>query len=44
MAKGSSIIVDTIYPQRLKHVPELKKMGAKIRPEKDMIVWTTPII
>ncbi len=38
MAKGSSIIVDTIYPQRLKHVPELKKMGAKIRPEKDMIV------
>ncbi|GAX04537.1 UDP-N-acetylglucosamine 1-carboxyvinyltransferase [Secundilactobacillus pentosiphilus] len=37
-AKGSSVIVDTIYPQRLKHVPELKKMGAKIRPEKDMIV------
>ncbi|MCH5463074.1 UDP-N-acetylglucosamine 1-carboxyvinyltransferase [Lactobacillus sp. LC28-10] len=37
-ASGSSIIVDTIYPQRLKHVPELKKMGAKIRPEKDMIV------
>ncbi|MFC6253067.1 UDP-N-acetylglucosamine 1-carboxyvinyltransferase [Secundilactobacillus hailunensis] len=38
MAKGSSVIVDTIYPQRLKHVPELKKMGAKIRPEKDMII------
>lgn len=37
-AAGSSVIVDTIYPQRLKHVPELKKMGAKIRPEKDMIV------
>ncbi|GAX02277.1 UDP-N-acetylglucosamine 1-carboxyvinyltransferase [Secundilactobacillus silagei] len=38
MAKGSSVIVDTIYPQRLKHVPELKKMGAKIRPEKDMVI------
>ncbi|GAX00319.1 UDP-N-acetylglucosamine 1-carboxyvinyltransferase [Secundilactobacillus mixtipabuli] len=37
-AAGSSVIVDTIYPQRLKHVPELKKMGARIRPEKDMIV------
>lgn len=37
-AEGSSVIVDTIYPQRLKHVPELQKMGAKIRPEKDMII------
>ncbi|KRK99177.1 UDP-N-acetylglucosamine 1-carboxyvinyltransferase [Secundilactobacillus odoratitofui DSM 19909 = JCM 15043] len=37
-AEGSSVIVDTIYPQRLKHVPELQKMGAKIRPEDDMIV------
>ncbi|WP_282803919.1 UDP-N-acetylglucosamine 1-carboxyvinyltransferase [Secundilactobacillus kimchicus] len=37
-ADGSSVIVDTIYPQRIKHVSELQKMGAHIRSENDMIV------
>lgn len=30
MADGESTIVDTIYPKRTKHVPELQKMGMKI--------------
>ncbi|CAI2631071.1 UDP-N-acetylglucosamine 1-carboxyvinyltransferase [Apilactobacillus apinorum] len=31
MAKGDSTIIDTIYPERTKHIEELKKMGAKIK-------------
>lgn len=37
-AQGSSIIVDTIYPQRVKHIFQLQKMGAKVRSENDMII------
>lgn len=29
-AKGSSTIIDTLYPQRTKHIPEMQKMGATI--------------
>ncbi|GAK47362.1 UDP-N-acetylglucosamine 1-carboxyvinyltransferase [Secundilactobacillus oryzae JCM 18671] len=37
-AKGSSMIVDTIYPKRVKHISQLQKMGANIRSEQNMIV------
>lgn len=30
---GRSTIVDTIYPQRVKHIAELNKMGAKVKSE-----------
>ena len=29
-ANGESVVVDTIYPKRVKHIPELQKMGMKI--------------
>ena len=29
-AAGVSTVVDTIYPKRVKHIPELQKMGMKI--------------
>ena len=29
-ADGESTVVDTIYPKRVKHIPELQKMGMKI--------------
>src|SRR5690554_3520939 len=32
-ANGVSILTDTIYPNRYKHIPELMRMGAKIRIE-----------
>lgn len=38
LAEGSSMIVDTIYPKRLKHISELQRMGANIRSEDNMIV------
>lgn len=38
MANGESIIKDTIYPKRVKHIPELVRMGAKARVESDTIV------
>ncbi len=38
LADGASIIVDTIYPERTKHIPELNRMGANIRLENNMIV------
>lgn len=37
-AQGEGTIIDTIYPKRVKHVPELARMGAKIRVESDMIL------
>lgn len=37
-AQGSSVVIDTIYPKRIMHIAELRKMGAKIRSERDMIV------
>lgn len=30
LAAGQSVVVDTIYPKRLKHIPELQKMGMQI--------------
>ncbi|MHA8110651.1 UDP-N-acetylglucosamine 1-carboxyvinyltransferase [Lactobacillaceae bacterium Melli_B4] len=42
-AKGDSIIVDTIYPERTRHIPELIKMGANIRiNEDDHIIIVSP--
>lgn len=37
-ADGESSISDTIYPKRVNHIPELNRMGAKIRVEGDMIL------
>lgn len=33
VAKGTSVIVENIFESRLKHIPELLRMGAKIRAE-----------
>lgn len=38
LADGESTIVDTIYPKRVNHVPELNRMGADARVEGDMIL------
>lgn len=38
LADGDSTIVDTIYPKRVKHIPELQKMGMKIEAHDGMIV------
>lgn len=37
-ARGVSVIVDTIYPQRIKHIPELQKMGLEVSTQKDVIL------
>ena len=37
-AAGESTIVDTIYPKRVKHIPELKKMGMDIEAQDGRIV------
>lgn len=37
-AQGESMIVDTIYPKRVKHIPELNRMGANARVESDVIL------
>lgn len=41
-AHGEGMIVDTIYPKRVKHIPELVRMGAKARVESDMILLEGP--
>lgn len=41
-AHGEGMIVDTIYPKRVKHIPELVRMGAKARLETDMILLEGP--
>ena len=38
LAEGDSTIVDTIYPKRVKHIPELQKMGMNIEAHDGMIV------
>lgn len=38
LAEGDSTVVDTIYPKRVKHIPELQKMGMKIDAHDGMIV------
>lgn len=37
-AAGESTIVDTIYPKRIKHIPELQKMGMDIEAQDGRIV------
>ncbi|MFD1430996.1 MULTISPECIES: UDP-N-acetylglucosamine 1-carboxyvinyltransferase [Lacticaseibacillus] len=37
-AEGEGIIVDTIYPKRVRHIPELERMGADITVENDVII------
>lgn len=37
-AQGESTIIDTIYPKRVNHIPELNRMGANIKVENDMIL------
>ncbi|MBD3949959.1 UDP-N-acetylglucosamine 1-carboxyvinyltransferase [Tuanshanicoccus lijuaniae] len=42
IAQGHGTIIDTIYPQRVKHIPELNRMGANIRVDGDMIRMEGP--
>lgn len=37
-AEGQGIISDTIYPKRIKHIPQLLKMGAEITNANDLII------
>lgn len=37
-ASGESVLIDTIYPKRINHIPELNRMGADIRVENDTIL------
>lgn len=37
-ASGESVLIDTIYPKRVNHIPELNRMGADIRVENDTIL------
>lgn len=41
-ASGTGTIMDTIYPKRVKHVPELMRMGAQAKVEGDTIRLTGP--
>lgn len=43
-AIGNGTIMDTIYPQRVKHIPELNRMGANIRVDGDIIRVEGPSI
>lgn len=36
-AHGKSTIIDTLYPERIKHIPEMKRMGGKIE-SKDGVI------
>lgn len=38
LAEEDSTVVDTIYPKRVKHIPELQKMGMNIESHDGMIV------
>ncbi|MGY3778469.1 UDP-N-acetylglucosamine 1-carboxyvinyltransferase [Isobaculum melis] len=40
--KGTGTIIDTIYPKRVKHIPELVRMGASARVENDIILFEGP--
>lgn len=37
-AHGEGFVIDTIYPKRIGHIPELNRMGADIRVENDVII------
>lgn len=41
-AHGEGTIMDTIYPQRVKHIPELNRMGANIKVDGDIIRISGP--
>lgn len=41
-AIGEGTIMDTIYPQRVKHIPELNRMGANIKVDGDIIRISGP--
>lgn len=41
-ASGSSEVVDTIYPQRINHIPELARMGAEVLVESNTILLKGP--
>ncbi|MBG9978089.1 UDP-N-acetylglucosamine 1-carboxyvinyltransferase [Ruoffia tabacinasalis] len=41
-AYGEGTIMDTIYPQRVKHIPELNRMGANIKVDGDIIRISGP--
>lgn len=41
-AIGEGTIMDTIYPQRVKHIPELNRMGADIKVDGDIIRVSGP--
>lgn len=41
-AHGTGTITDTIYPQRVKHIPELNRMGANIKVDGDIISFEGP--
>ncbi|WP_300561120.1 UDP-N-acetylglucosamine 1-carboxyvinyltransferase [Companilactobacillus sp.] len=36
-SKGEAMIIDTIYPKRIKHISQLQKMGGDISSENDLI-------
>ncbi|MBZ6527816.1 UDP-N-acetylglucosamine 1-carboxyvinyltransferase [Aerococcaceae bacterium DSM 111021] len=42
-AIGEGTIMDTIYPQRVKHIPELNRMGANIKVDGDIIRISGPL-
>lgn len=41
-AQGESMVMDTIYQQRINHIPELQRMGAEASVEGNMIVLNGP--
>ncbi|APT18242.1 UDP-N-acetylglucosamine 1-carboxyvinyltransferase [Amylolactobacillus amylotrophicus DSM 20534] len=36
--QGEGVIIDTIYPKRVRHIPELQRMGADLHVEDDIIL------
>jgi len=38
LASGESVVMDSIYPKRTKHIPELNRMGANARIVSDVIL------
>ena len=38
LASGESVVMDSIYPKRTKHIPELNRMAANARIESDVIL------
>lgn len=41
-AQGDGTIIDSIYPKRINHIPELRRMGASIKVESDTIFLNGP--